>query len=251
MQIHQIPILGDNYCHLVVDDATGDAAVVDPAEPQPVIEAIERAGVVLTHILCTHHHFDHAGGNLGLLERYPKAQIVGGAHDAARIPGISIQVDHDDAVEMGALSGRVLSVPCHTSGHVAYLFEDALFCGDTLFVGGCGRFFEGDAEQMHHALNHVFAALPPSTRVFCGHEYTVANLEFAVGVEPANAAARTKLDWARAQQAKGRSTVPSTLKEELEHNPFMRVTAATIQAVVGASDPVSVMAALRARKNAS
>ena len=249
MRIVQIPILSDNYCHLVVDDATGRAAVIDPAEPSRVIPVIEKSGAKLTHILCTHHHWDHAGGNLEMLARFPEARVVGSVGDAAKIPGATDRVADGDTVRVGDLEARVLFVPCHTRGHVAYLFGDALFCGDTLFVAGCGRFFEGDAAQMHTALNTVFAGLAPQTRVFCGHEYTVSNLKFAVSIEPDNAAAKTKLAWAELQRADGRSTVPSTIGEERTYNPFMRLDEPTVQATTGAHDPVAVMSALRERKN--
>lgn len=249
MRIRQIPILSDNYSYLVIDEANGVAGAVDPAEPEPVARAIEEEKVKLTHILCTHHHWDHSGGNEELLRRYPDAVVVGSVDDADKIPGISVRVGNEDRVRIGQLEGRVLLVPCHTRGHIAYLFEDALFCGDTLFVAGCGRFFEGEAKEMHHALNVVFGALPDNTRVFCGHEYTVSNLKFALSIEPENKAAQEKLKWAEEQRAKNLSTVPSTLGEERSFNPFMRVSEPTVAAAVGEQDPVAVMAALRERKN--
>lgn len=258
MRIRQIPILPRmaNYCHVVIDDERGVMAAVDPAEPAVVAEALAGESARLTHILCTHHHFDHAGGNVEMAKRFPGVEIVGFAGDAARIPGITRRVEHGDRVRIGDLVAEVLAVPCHTRGHIAYRFADpdpargdALFCGDTLFVAGCGRFFEGDAAQMHHALNTVFAALPDDTRVYCGHEYTVANLEFARTVEPDNPAIAAKLAWARAERAAGRSTVPSTLGEEKTCNPFMRVAHESVQAATGTGDPVSAMAALRRAKD--
>lgn len=249
MRVRQIPILRDNYCHLVIDDVAGVAAAIDPAEPAPVLSALQEEGVRLTHVLCTHHHWDHTGGNLEILDAHPEVEVLGSAADAARIPGITRPVDDGDALQVGGIGGRVLFVPCHTRGHLAYLFEDALFCGDTLFVAGCGRFTEGDAAQMHRALNEVFAALPDETRVFCGHEYTVANLKFAQTVEPANDAIRRKLKWAEARRQEGRSTVPSTIGEERTYNPFMRVHVPAVAGATGESDAVRVMAALRARKD--
>lgn len=249
MRIRQIPILADNYCYLLINEATKEAGAVDPAEAAVVARVLEEEGLHLRAILCTHHHWDHSGGNLELLERFPGVEVIGGAGDAEKIPGLTRSVSGGEALEVAGLGGRVLDIPCHTRGHVAYLFGDALFSGDTLFVAGCGRFFEGDAAQMHQALNLVFAALPKETRVFCGHEYTISNLAFALSVEPENEAAREKLRWAEAERAAGRSTVPSTLGEELGYNPFMRVSAPSLQQAVGASDPVEVMARLRQMKN--
>jgi hydroxyacylglutathione hydrolase len=247
MHVHPIPILNDNYAYLLVDEASGAAAVVDPAEPGPVIAAVEAAGVRPTHVLCTHHHPDHSGGNVALRERWPDVEVVGSAADAARIPGLTRGVGDGDVVAVGGLAVRVLFVPCHTRGHLAFLAEDALFCGDTLFVAGCGRFFEGDAAQMHRALQDVFGALPSSTRVFCGHEYTVTNLRFALTVEPDNAAAREKLAWAEGRRAAGLPTVPGTLGEERAYNPFVR--APLLQERLGAPDAIAALAELRRRKD--
>ena len=249
MHIRQIPIFQDNYTYLLFSEDDAATAAIDPADPDAVAAALEREGRTLTHILCTHHHWDHTNGNLGLLERFPGAEVIGSAVDAENIPGITRRVAGGDMVSVGALTGRVLMTPCHTRGHVAFLFADALFCGDTLFVGGCGRFFEGEAADMHRSLNEVLAELPGSTRVFCGHEYTVSNLEFAQRLEPDNEAIDRKLEWSRAQRLERRPTVPSTLGEERTYNPFMRVDSPAIQAVVGASDPVEVMARIRQRKN--
>jgi len=250
MRIRQIPIFQDNYCHLLIDDGAGVAAAIDPAEPGPVRAALDAEGVRLTHVLCTHHHWDHSGGNAEMAARIPGVEVLGSVQDAAKTPALTRQVSGGETVTVGGLRGSALFVPCHTRGHVAYLFGDALFCGDTLFVAGCGRFFEGDAREMHAALNEVFACLPGETRVFCGHEYTVANLEFAASVDPENPAVAAKLAWARAQREAGRSTVPSTLAEERTYNPFLRVHAPAIQAATGETDPVAVMSRLRALKNA-
>lgn len=249
MKIQQLPIFNDNYAYLLIDEAAGVCAAVDPAEPAPVLAAIEKSGARLTHVLSTHHHFDHTAGNEAMLAAHPNAVVVGPAAEAQKIPGISVEVKEGDTVTVGNLKGRVLATPCHTSGHIAYLFGDALFCGDTLFVGGCGRFFEGSAAEMHHALNAIFAQLPPRTRVYCGHEYTVSNLRFALSVEPDNAALQEKMAWAQKRREADAFTVPSTIGEELTYNPFMRVHEPTIQAFTGESDPVKVMAALREAKN--
>lgn len=249
MHIRQIPIFSDNYAYLVIDEGNGVAAAIDPAEPGPVLEVVKQMGVAVTHVLCTHHHFDHAGGNQTIVDHYPDAIIAGGQVDAERIPGCSLELDAGDPIQIGTLIGHTLFVPCHTRGHVAYLFDDALFCGDTLFVGGCGRFFEGDAAQMHHALNTVFAELPHETKVFCAHEYTISNLRFASQVDPENTAVAEKLSWAQQRRAANQPTVPSTIAEELTFNPFMRVDQPAIQAATTSTDAVTVMARLREMKN--
>jgi hydroxyacylglutathione hydrolase len=249
MRIEQIPILADNYAYLIHDDEAGTVLAVDPAEPTPVLAAIAESGSTLTHILCTHHHWDHAGGNRGMLDVWPDAQVVGSGEDAEKIEGISLRVAHKETRTFGGLNARILAVPCHTRGHVAYLFEDALFCGDTLFVAGCGRFFEGNAREMHEALNGILGSLPGETRVYCGHEYTVSNLAFALHIEPHNDAARAKMAWARKRREEGRSTVPSTLAEEKTYNPFMRVDEADVQRACSSQDSVEVMARLRELKN--
>lgn len=245
----------DNYGWLIIDEAAGVAAIVDPADPDTVAEAVTDAGVTLTHALCTHHHWDHAGGNAKLKARFPDVQIVGYGPDAHRIPAIDREVAGGERVEIGGLIAEVLVVPCHTRGHVAYLFRDAedgdaLFCGDTLFIAGCGRFFEGDAAQMDHALNTVLGGLADDTRVYCGHEYTVGNLTFAAHVEPDNDAIAAKLAWARAERAAGRPTVPGPLGAEKQHNPFMRVREPAVQRAMGTEgDPIATMKALREAKN--
>jgi hydroxyacylglutathione hydrolase len=249
MRVSLIPILSDNYAYLVIDDASGCAAVVDPAEPGPVLTAIRSAGVTLTHLLTTHHHWDHTAGNEAVLAEWPQIDVVGPGAEADRIPGITTSVGHGDRFSLGNVEVQVLETPCHTSGHVSYLARDALFCGDTLFVGGCGRFFEGTSQQMHHSLNSVFADISGNTKVYCGHEYTIGNLEFACSVEPENEAVKAKLEWARIRRSAGEPTVPSTLEEERSYNPFMRVHCAAVQEYTGLTEAVEIMAALREAKN--
>jgi hydroxyacylglutathione hydrolase len=250
MRIKIIPVLQDNYSYLVIDEASNQAALIDTADDlEHLLPAIEAEKVTLTHILNTHHHADHSGGNQELIQKFPGVVVVGGAHDADRIFGVTQSVSDGDVVKVGSLSAQVIHIPCHTRGHVAYLFDDALFSGDTLFIAGCGRFFEGDAAQMHQALNGSFAALPGHTRVYCGHEYTVSNLRFALHVEPDNQAAQKKIEWANQQRAQGLPTVPGLLSEELSFNPFMRVSSDKIKQATQQQDPVEVMNALRTMKN--
>jgi len=249
MEIHQIPILNDNYSHVLVDVASRTLAVVDPAEPEKVIPLLREFGFPLKYILCTHHHWDHAGGNEGMLAAFPEAIVVCSGDDAPKISGVGKVVSGDDLLDFGNYQIHVLEVPCHTRGHIAFLVEGNLFCGDTLFVGGCGRFFEGEAAQMDEALNGVFGSLPGETRVFCGHEYTVSNLKFAQSVEPDNLDVTAKLAWAEETVASGYSTVPSTLAEERSYNPFVRVRNQEMLARLQVSDSVAAMALLREKNN--
>lgn len=223
MRVVTIPCLADNYAYLVVDEASGQAAVVDPSEAAPVVEAVAREGVTLRAIWCTHHHWDHTGGNTALLERWPDLAVVGGAFDGKnrRIPGQTVALDDGGETALAGLSARALHVPGHTLGALTYVVEDAAFTGDTLFLAGCGRLFEGTAKQMHASLGRL-ASLPGATRVFPGHEYTVKNLEFALAADPASAAVARRLAEAKAARDRGRPTVPATLAEELATNPFLR-----------------------------
>jgi hydroxyacylglutathione hydrolase len=257
VEIVPVPQLSDNYAYLLLDPETGEAGVVDCAEASPVLAEARRRGVRLTAILATHHHFDHVGGNEELLAELPALRVYGSAEDAPRIPGITNRVRDGDAVEVGRMRGRVIFIPAHTSGHVAYHFptERAVFTGDTLFAGGCGRLFEGDAAQMMASLGRL-AALPDDTRVFCGHEYTEKNLRFAATLEPGNTALRTKLGTVEALRRQGKPTVPSTISDEKATNPFLRthsreLAASVAQRVPGlaAGDPVALFAAVRALKD--
>jgi len=233
LQIEQIPCLSDNYVYLVHEPTQGLTAVVDPAETAPVLEALKAHGWTLTHILNTHHHFDHVGGNLEL-QAATGCQIVGPAADRERIPGIALTVADGDTFTFGAVSATVFDVPGHTRGHIAYWFaaDAALFCGDTLFALGCGRMFEGTAPQMWHSLSKL-RALPGDTRIYCAHEYTQSNGRFALSVEPSNAALVARMREIDSRRAKHQPTVPSLLAEELATNPFLRPDSAEIQQTVG------------------
>jgi hydroxyacylglutathione hydrolase len=251
MEIFQIPVLSDNYVYLLHDPTTGQTGAVDPAVAEPVLAALADKGWTLSHVLITHHHADHTGGNLEL-KSATGCRIVGARTDAARIPGIDIEVGDGDTFDLGAERARVFEVPGHTKGHIAFWFEaaKALFCGDTLFALGCGRMFEGTADQMWSSLQK-FLALPDETLVYCAHEYTQANARFAVTVEPDN---RQLLDRAATideLRAKGVPTVPSTIGEERETNPFMRPNSSGLKRAIGleTADTVAVFAETRRRKD--
>ncbi len=257
MDVTPVPQLADNYAYLLIDPASGEAAVVDCAEAAPVRAEVDRRRVRLTAVLATHHHFDHVGGNEGLLAAAPGLRVYGSADDAPRIPGITDRVRDGDPVCFGTVRGRVIMIPAHTSGHVAYHFpeERAVFTGDTLFAGGCGRLFEGDARQMMASLARL-AGLPPDTRVYCGHEYTEKNLRFATMLEPGNRALAEKLARVEALRREGRFTVPSTIAEERATNPFLRTDSAELAASVRArvpglpaNDSVALFAAVRGLKD--
>ncbi|MET0584949.1 MAG: hydroxyacylglutathione hydrolase [Candidatus Binatia bacterium] len=253
MKIIQIPLLRDNYGYLIVCEKTKNAAIIDPSEADPVLARIDQEQVSLQAILNTHHHRDHTGGNEGILAKR-KAEVYGHKSDSGRIHGLSRGVDEGDEIQIGELKGTVLFIPGHTTGHVAYLFENNLFCGDTLFTAGCGRLFEGTPEQMQASLKKLMA-LPDNTKVYCGHEYTESNLRFAMSVEPKNPKLASRFERVQGLRARGTSTVPSTIEEEKQTNPFLRWDSKEIQAHVKAAhattrlDPVSVFAAVRKMKD--
>lgn len=232
LEIVQIPVLKDNYIYLIHEPVSGDTAAVDPALAQPVLTAIAKNNWKLTHILNTHHHWDHVGGNLELKEQ-TGCQIIASRFDKDRIPGIDITVSENDIVTLGNIEASIIETPGHTLGHIVYHFfeEQALFCGDTLFVMGCGRLFEGTAEQMWLSLNKL-KALPGATKVYCTHEYTQTNGRFALTVEPDNEILQRtmkEVDQCRARQI---PTVPSTISRELDTNPFFRADSQCLQQTI-------------------
>src|SRR5215468_8590527 len=244
MKIVQIPLLRDNYGYLIICQKTNTAGIVDPSEAEPVLRRVELEQVTLTAILNTHHQRDHTGGNEGLLAKQ-SLEVYGHKSDQGRIPGLTRGVDEGDEVVIGEVRAKVLFIPGHTTGHVAYLFGNALFCGDTLFTAGCGRLFEGTPEQMHASLKKLMS-LPDETKVYCGHEYTESNLRFAMSVEPKNHKLVTRFERVQALRSRGTPTVPSTMEEEKQTNPFLRWDSKELQASVksvnpnAALDPVSV-----------
>lgn len=246
-QIEIIPCLSDNYAYLVKSGAV--CAVVDPSEAAPVAAALGKLGWKPDFILNTHHHLDHCGGNLELKAQFG-AKVVGPAKDAARIPGLDIGVDEASGWAFDGRKVQVLEVPAHTSGAITFVIDGNAFTGDTLFLMGCGRLFEGDAAMMWNSLGKLMR-LPDETQVYCGHEYTLGNGRFALTLEPGNADLQARMQAVAAMRAAGQVTVPATLALEKKTNPFLRPDSPEIRKSLGmeTSDTVSVFGEIRERKN--
>ncbi len=233
LKVERIPTLGDNYTYLVICEDTGEAAVVDAPEADPVIRRVDKLGVQVTKMLSTHHHWDHSAANPDLSKHWG-VPVFGHTSDSDRLPGLTDGLEEGDTISVGNQVARILYIPAHTRHHIAYMFDDsdAVFGGDTLFAAGCGRLFEGTPEMMYTALVEKLGALPDATRVFCGHEYTESNLVFAAHVDADNEAIRAKLERVRSIRSRKASdwhdaqpdemTIPSTIGEERETNPFLR-----------------------------
>ncbi len=251
MDIHLVPAFNDNYIYLLRDTQSGHVGVVDPGDAAPVLAALEARGWRLTHIFNTHHHADHTGGNHTLKQRYG-CPVIGARADAARIQDMETPLNEGESIAFGSAVGRVIAVPGHTSGHIAFHFAaaKAVFCGDTLFALGCGRLFEGTPAQMWDSLC-ALRALPDDTRVYCGHEYTLSNARFALTVDPDNHALAARADDIKALRDRGEPTIPSTIGLEKRTNPFLRADDPHVQAAVGmaGADPVAVFAEIRRRKD--
>lgn len=247
MRVLPIPCLEDNYAYLLVSEERRAAAVVDPSEAAPVEEALAREGLDLEMIVLTHHHWDHVGGIVELLAKRPRLDVVGSAYDRThqRIPHQTRGVEDGERFDCLGIEVEVLAVPGHTLGAVAYRMGEHLFTGDTLFLGGCGRVFEGTMETMCRSMDR-FRRLDPALAICCGHEYTVRNLEFANSVEPENEAVRAALLEARERRQSGLPTVPGRLERELETNPFLRFD---IPSLAKGRDPLAAFTALREAKN--
>ncbi len=249
LEIGIVPCLSDNYAYLIHDKDAGLTAIVDPSEPEPVKKALEAKGYKLTHILNTHHHFDHTGGNLPLKEAYG-AEVVGPGKDRDRIPGIDTGVSEDAPWRFGNHSVQILEVPAHTRGAITFVMDGAAFTGDTLFAMGCGRLFEGTPAMMWSSLSKL-AKLPDATLIYCGHEYTLSNGRFALTLEPTNAALKRRFAEVEASRAKGEPTVPSTIGLEKTTNPFLRPASAELRKSLGmeSADDVAVFGETRKRKD--
>lgn len=251
LEIHQIPTRSDNYVYLLREGSTGKAAVVDPSDAAPVLDTLAMFGWNLTHVLATHHHDDHIGG-VPEIKEATGCTVVGPRADRDRIPMIDVEVGDGDAFQLHGAEARVWDVPGHTRGHIAYWFPEsrALFCGDTLFALGCGRVFEGTHEQMHDSISK-FAEVPDETWVYCAHEYTRSNAEFALHVDPDNAELRAYAREIGRRREAGVSTVPSLMGLERRTNPFLRAADPALARALGMEGrpPVEVFAEVRTRKD--
>lgn len=249
LSIDIVPCLSDNYAYLIHDAEAGLTAIVDPSEPEPVKAALAAKGYKLTHILNTHHHFDHTGGNVALKEQFG-AEVVGPGKDRDRIPGIDTGVEEGKPWQFGRHAVQILEVPAHTKGAITFVMDGAAFTGDTLFAMGCGRLFEGTPAMMWSSLSKLMT-LPDATRIYCGHEYTLSNGKFALTVEPNNAALKTRFAAVERARANGEPTVPSTMAQEKATNPFLRPNSAELRKTLGmenASD-TDVFGETRKRKD--
>jgi hydroxyacylglutathione hydrolase len=252
LTIHMFPCLADNYGYLLHDAETGVTAAVDTPDATEISAQLAAKGWRLTHIFNTHHHADHAGGNVEL-KRRTGCTIVGPRADSARIPGIDVLVGDGDVVTLGGHRATVFDTPGHTRGHIVYHFAaaHAAFVGDTLFAMGCGRLFEGTPAQMWSSLQKILA-WPDDTRLYCAHEYTQSNARFALTVEPQNKALQERAAKVAQLRAAGRATVPSLLGEERATNPFLRPQSRDLRATIelAAAADVDVFAKTRALKDA-
>ena len=222
MRIEIIPCLQDNYSYLIIDESNNFACVVDPSESQPVINFVENNNLKLKYILNTHHHYDHIGGNKELKKKFGLS-VLGFKEDSHRIPEIDILLDNNQIWKAENFVAKIIHIPGHTTGHICFHFfnEKLLFSGDTLFSLGCGRIFEGTYEQMFNSLNKL-KSLPEETKVYCGHEYTLSNSKFCIKYDPTNLTLKQKVDVIKEKIKNGLPTVPSTIKEELDCNIFLR-----------------------------
>ncbi len=245
MQIVQIPLLADNYAYLIHDD--GITAVIDPSEADPVLDELGNRDWQLNYIINTHHHFDHVGGN-SKLKQNTSCTIICSHTDLNRIPNADVAKHEGDTIAIGSARALVMEIPGHTLGHIALWFKEqnALFCGDTLFSLGCGRLFEGTPQQMWESLQRL-AILPPETKIYCGHEYTQANAEFALSVDPNNQDLRDYCQHVAQLRASGLPTIPSTMEIETKANPFLRAP----QLIGESISPTQAFARLRTLKDNS
>ena len=220
IHLYPLPILKDNYAWMVIDTNTHSAILVDPGEAAPIRQYLVEQSLTLKAILITHHHWDHTNGLITLKQAYD-IPVFGPLNDA--VEGITHAVQEEDEVQIPnfPVTFRILDIPGHTQGHIAYQGTNAVFCGDTLFSAGCGRLFEGTAEQLFHSLQKL-KALPPNTQVCCGHEYTQNNLRFAQIIEPSNIKIQARIEKVNLLRTAGKPSLPSILQEEIETNPFLR-----------------------------
>ena len=255
MNVFRIPVLRDNYIFLLHDPNSNEVAVIDPAVAKPVLAKIKQLKAQLVAIFITHHHHDHVGGNLELLKHFPKAIVYGGIEDRGRIPQQKMFLKEKDVVQFAGRKAKVYFVPGHTKAHIAYYFPPVdnesvgdLFCGDTLFAGGCGRLFEGTPSQMVDSLNK-FRNLPNSTRVWCAHEYTLNNLKFALTVDKNNQKLQKRFQEVTLVRKHNLPTIPTTIAIEKQTNPFLRWDSVSIKSSMALEEPARVFGRLRGMKD--
>lgn len=250
--VHQIPALSDNYIYIIQDCHSDAVCVVDPALAQDVITTCKKLAITPTHILNTHHHWDHTDGNQALVDTY-NVTVIGNQDDASRIRSISQPIVAQGSLQIGSLHIQTLDLPGHTLGHIAFVIDDALFCGDTLFGAGCGRLFEGSFEQMWHSLNKL-AHLNDDTKVYCAHEYTLPNLRFAREMDKENPRLKQRISDDTKVRMQQQPTIPSSIGLEKATNPFLRPLSPSFIAQYNQENKVNldafgVFKDLRERKN--
>lgn len=251
LEIHQFPTLSDNYGVIIRDPDTNSVASIDAANADDVVAALKEKGWSLTHILTTHYHWDHTDGNLEL-KAATGCKIIGPRAEASKVPGIDEQVGEGDVFKFGNYDVHAHDTPGHTAGHIILHMPEAkvAFVGDVVFAMGCGRVNEGTMDMMWDSVSKV-AALPADTVLYCGHEYTVANADFALTIEPDNAALKARAETVKAQRANGEPTLPTRVDIELATNPFLRASSPSVRATLGMENATDaqVFAEVRERKN--
>ena len=251
MRIITIPILSDNYSYLIIEKDNKSCALIDPASPEEIIPFIEKEKLNLKNILNTHYHSDHTGGNLELKEKF-KCKIYGPDKEKDRIPGIDITLRENDNLKINNLNLKVFETPGHTAGHIIYWFENekVVFTGDTLFVLGCGKLFEGTPEVMWNSLLKI-RTLPKETKIYCGHEYSKNNADFALSLEKNNNELIKRANEINRLINKNSFTVPTTVKREIETNPFLRADVDNVKKILGMenSSTEEVLGEIRRRKD--
>ena len=255
MNVIRIPVLNDNYIFLLYDRTSNIVAVVDPAVAKPILAKIKELNATLVAIFNTHHHSDHVGGNKELLQHFPEAVVYGGKEDRGRIPQQKYFLEEGDTVEFARRKAQVYFIPGHTKAHIAYYFPPVegetwgeLFCGDTIFAGGCGRLFEGTPAQMVNSIEKL-RGLPDTTRIWCAHEYTLNNLKFAITVDGDNQKLQKRLQQVILDREKDIPTVPTTMAIEKETNPFLRWDDTQIKSAMALEEPARVFGRLRGMKD--
>jgi len=255
MLIKRIPVLSDNYIFLLYDLEQKIAAVVDPAEAEPVLKILTELDLKLIAIFNTHHHGDHVGGNQRLIQAFADLTVYGGIEDRGRIPGQKVFLQEGDRVTFADREAEIFFIPGHTKAHIAYYFPPLeaegtgeLFCGDTIFAGGCGRLFEGTPAQMVESIGKL-RQLPDQTRIWCAHEYTLGNLKFALTVDPENATLQERFQQVQKARSQDEPTVPSLLGIERQTNPFLRWDQPALQRTANSTEPAKVFAKIRGMKD--